>query len=117
MVQEIADDGGQLLNAREESSFGAPNFDIEDYSFVNIGNNCSTKSVDFTIFGRIDNLTNEQYLFFRIPVLGRGAYLLFFDKFRTARLPIRAERGSSALGARVRKLLCEVLPSAPLRSG
>jgi vitamin B12 transporter len=74
------------VNAREEINFAAPNFDIEDYNFVNfaaeyqINPHCS-------VFGRIDNLTNEHYsevhqLVFTasktvesgFPNLGRGLY-------------------------------------------
>ena len=64
----------KFVNAREELSFGAPNFDIEDYSFVNVEAEYEINP-HFTIFGRIDNLTNEQYAeVFGFPALGRGAY-------------------------------------------
>ena len=64
----------KFVNAREELSFGAPNFDIEDYSFVNIEAEYEINP-HFTIFGRIDNLTNEQYAeVFGFPALGRGAF-------------------------------------------
>ena len=48
------------MNAREELNFGGPNFDIEDYAFVNIAAEYEINP-HFSIFGRIDNLTNEQY--------------------------------------------------------
>ncbi len=64
----------KFVNAREELNFGGPNFDIEDYSFVNIAAEYEINS-HFSIFGRVDNLTNEQYSeVFGFPVLGRGAY-------------------------------------------
>ena len=62
------------VNAREELNFGGPNFDIEDYSFVNFAAEyrCNSR---LTIFGRIDNLTNEHYAeVFGFPALGRAAY-------------------------------------------
>ena len=48
------------VNAREEINFGEPNFDIEDYNFVNFAAEYEW-SPHLTIFGRIDNLTNEHY--------------------------------------------------------
>jgi vitamin B12 transporter len=64
----------KLVNAREELNFGAPNFDIEDYSFVNIAAEYDV-TPHFSIFGRIDNLTNEHYSeVFGFPALGRAAY-------------------------------------------
>jgi vitamin B12 transporter len=62
------------VNAREELRFGEPNFDIEDYNFVNFA-----AEYDFnehlSIFGRIDNLTNEHYAeVFGFPNLGRAVY-------------------------------------------
>ena len=48
------------VNAREEINFGAPNFDVEDYNFVNFAAEYEINS-HFSIFGRIDNLTNEHY--------------------------------------------------------
>jgi vitamin B12 transporter len=48
------------VNAREEINFGAANFDIEDYNFVNFAAEYEINS-HFSIFGRIDNLTNEHY--------------------------------------------------------
>jgi vitamin B12 transporter len=64
----------KFVNAREELNFGAPNFDIEDYSFVNFTAEYEINS-HFSIFGRIDNLTNEHYSeVFGFPALGRAAY-------------------------------------------
>jgi vitamin B12 transporter len=65
---------GKFVNAREELNFGGPNFDIEDYSFVNIAAEYEVNP-HFSIFGRIDNLTNEHYSeVFGFPALGRAAY-------------------------------------------
>lgn len=74
------------VNAREEINFGAPNFDIEDYNFVDFAAEYEINS-HFSIFGRIDNLTNEHYseVHQLVPVglrmvdsgfpnLGRGLY-------------------------------------------
>jgi vitamin B12 transporter len=74
------------VNAREEINFGAANFDIEDYNFVNFAAEYEINT-HFSIFGRIDNLTNEHYsevhqLVFvgsrtvdsGFPNLGRGLY-------------------------------------------
>ncbi|PYJ74997.1 MAG: hypothetical protein DME77_10300 [Verrucomicrobia bacterium] len=64
----------KFVNAREELSFGGPNFDIEDYSFVNIAAEYEINP-HWSIFGRIDNLTNEHYAeVFGFPALGRAAY-------------------------------------------
>jgi vitamin B12 transporter len=64
----------KFVNAREELNFGGPNFDIEDYSFVNIAAEYEVNPY-FSIFGRIDNLTNEQYSeVFGFPALGRAAF-------------------------------------------
>jgi vitamin B12 transporter len=55
-------------------NFGGPNFDIEDYSFVNIAAEYEINP-HLSIFGRIDNLTNEHYAeVFGFPALGRAAY-------------------------------------------
>jgi vitamin B12 transporter len=63
------------VNAREELNFGAPNFDIEDYSFANFAAAYAWNS-HLTIFGRIDNLTNEHYSeVFGFPALGRAVYV------------------------------------------
>jgi vitamin B12 transporter len=62
------------VNAREELKFGAPNFDIEDYNFVNFAAEYEVNP-HLSIFGRIDNLTNEHYSeVFGFPNLGRAAY-------------------------------------------
>ena len=62
------------VNAREEINFGGPNFDIEDYSFVNIAAEYEINS-HMSIFGRIDNLTGEHYAeVFGFPNLGTAAY-------------------------------------------
>jgi len=64
----------KFVNAREELNFGGPNFDIEDYSFVNIAAEYEINP-HMSIFGRIDNLTNEHYAeVFGFPALGRAAY-------------------------------------------
>src|SRR5215217_1390194 len=62
----------KFVNAREELNFGGPNFDIEDYSFVNIAAEYEVNP-HFSVFGRIDNLTNEHYSeVFGFPALGRA---------------------------------------------
>jgi vitamin B12 transporter len=48
------------VNAREEINFGAPNYDIEDYNFVNFAAEYEVNP-HLSVFGRIDNLTNEHY--------------------------------------------------------
>jgi vitamin B12 transporter len=64
----------KFVNAREELNFGGPNFDIEDYSFVNIAAEYQVNP-HLSLFGRIDNLTNEHYSeVFGFPALGRAAY-------------------------------------------
>ena len=64
----------KFVNAREELNFGGPNFDIEDYSFVNIAAEYEI-NWHMSLFGRIDNLTNEHYAeVFGFPALGRAAY-------------------------------------------
>jgi vitamin B12 transporter len=64
----------KFVNAREELNFGGPNFDIEDYSFVNIAAEYEINA-HLSVFGRIDNLTNEHYAeVFGFPALGRAAY-------------------------------------------
>jgi outer membrane cobalamin receptor len=64
----------KFVNAREELNFGAPNFDIEDYSFVNIAAEYDV-TPHFSVFGRVDNLANEHYSeVFGFPALGRAAY-------------------------------------------
>jgi vitamin B12 transporter len=62
------------VNAREELNFGQPNFDIEDYNFVNLAAEYEVNP-HLTVFGRIDNLTNEHYSeVFGFPSLGCAAY-------------------------------------------
>jgi vitamin B12 transporter len=64
----------KFVNAREELNFGGPNFDIEDYSFVNIAAEYDVNA-HLSVFGRIDNLTNEHYSeVFGFPALGRVAF-------------------------------------------
>jgi vitamin B12 transporter len=64
----------KFVNAREELKFAAPNFDIEDYSFVNLAVEYEINS-HFSVFGRIDNLTGEHYAeVFGFPALGTAAY-------------------------------------------
>ena len=64
----------KFVNAREELNFGGPNFDIEDYSFFNFAVEYAWNP-QLTIFGRIDNLTNEHYSeVYGFPALGRAAY-------------------------------------------
>jgi len=64
----------KFVNAREELNFGGPNFDIEDYSFVNIAAEYEVNP-HFSVFGRVNNLTNEHYSeVFGFPALGRAAY-------------------------------------------
>lgn len=64
----------KFVNAREELNFGGPNFDIEDYDFVNFA---AVYEINphLSIFGRIDNLTDEHYAeVFGFPALGRAVY-------------------------------------------
>src|SRR5436190_11152554 len=62
------------VNAREELNFGGPNFDIEDYSFVNIAAEYEINPY-MSIFGRVDNLTGEHYAeMFGFLNLGTAAY-------------------------------------------
>ena len=64
----------KFVNGREELSFGAPNFDIEDYVFANIGAEYEVNQ-HLSVYGRIENLTDERYAeVFGFPALGRGAY-------------------------------------------
>ncbi|HEY6112060.1 MAG TPA: TonB-dependent receptor [Chthoniobacterales bacterium] len=64
----------KFVNAREELNFGGPNFDIEDYSFVNVAAEYEVNP-HLSIFGRINNLTSEHYAeVFGFPNLGRAAY-------------------------------------------
>jgi vitamin B12 transporter len=62
------------VNAREELNFGGPNFDIEDYNFVNLAAEYEI-TPHLSIFGRVDNLTGERYSeVFGFPALGMAAY-------------------------------------------
>jgi len=64
----------KFVNAREEINFGGPNFDIEDYSFVNVAAEYEINP-HISIFGRIDDLTGEHYAeVFGFPNLGTAAY-------------------------------------------
>jgi vitamin B12 transporter len=64
----------KFVNAREELNFGGPNFDIEDYSFVNVAVEYEVNP-HLSIFGRVNNLANEHYSeVFGFPALGRAAY-------------------------------------------
>jgi vitamin B12 transporter len=64
----------KFVNAREELNFGGPNFDIEDYNFVNVAAEYEVNP-HLSIFGRIDNLTDEHYAeVFGFPALGRAVY-------------------------------------------
>jgi vitamin B12 transporter len=55
-------------------NFIGPNFDIEDYNFVNFAAEYEINS-HMSIFGRVDNLINEHYAeVFGFPALGRAAY-------------------------------------------
>ncbi|MEP6937972.1 MAG: TonB-dependent receptor [Chthoniobacterales bacterium] len=64
----------KFVNAREELSFGAANFDIEDYMFVNFAAEYQVNR-HLSIYGRIDNLGNEHYSeVFGFPALGRAVY-------------------------------------------
>lgn len=55
--------------------FGGLNFGIEDYCFVNFAAEYEVNA-NFSIFGRIDSLTDEQYAeVFGFPALGRAAYV------------------------------------------
>jgi vitamin B12 transporter len=48
------------VNAREELNFGGPNFDVEDYNFINIAAEYEINP-HLSLFGRVDNLTGEHY--------------------------------------------------------
>src|SRR5260370_21023842 len=49
-----------LFRSELNRNFIGPNFDIEDYNFVNFAAEYEINP-HFSIFGRIDNLTNEHY--------------------------------------------------------
>jgi len=53
---------------------GGTNFDIGDYAFVNLAAEYEINA-RFSVFARIDSITNEQYSeVFGFPALGRAAY-------------------------------------------
>lgn len=64
----------KYVNAREELSFGAPNFDIEDYTVWRLVAEYEvTRHVK--IIGRVENLLDEEYAeVFGFPNLGRAVY-------------------------------------------
>jgi vitamin B12 transporter len=71
----------KFVNAREELNFGGPNFDIEDYAFVNVAAEYEINS-RFSVYARINNLTDEQYSeVFGFPALGRTAFAGFKVRF------------------------------------
>jgi vitamin B12 transporter len=71
----------KFVNAREELNFGGPNFDIEDYAFVNFAAEYEINKC-VSIFARVNNLTNEQYSeVFGFPALGRTAFAGFKVRF------------------------------------
>jgi vitamin B12 transporter len=71
----------KFVNAREELNFGGPNFDIEDYAFVNVAAEYEINSC-WSVFARINNLGDEQYSeVFGFPALGRTAYGGFKVRF------------------------------------
>jgi vitamin B12 transporter len=71
----------KFVNAREELNFGGPNFDIEDYAFVNLAAEYEINKC-VSVFARINNLGNEQYSeVFGFPALGRTAYAGFKVQF------------------------------------
>ena len=71
----------KFVNAREELNFGGPNFDIEDYAFVNFAAEYEINKC-VSIFARVNNLTDEQYSeVFGFPALGRTAFAGFKVRF------------------------------------
>lgn len=71
----------KFVNAREELNFGGPNFDIEDYAFVNVAAEYEINQC-VSVFARINNLTDEQYEeVFGFPALGRTAFAGFKVRF------------------------------------
>ena len=71
----------KFVNAREELNFGGPNFDIEDYAFVNVAAEYEINSC-FSVYARVNNLTDEQYSeVFGFPALGRTAFAGFKVRF------------------------------------
>jgi vitamin B12 transporter len=71
------------VNAREEinRNFIGPNFDIEDYAFVNFAAEYEINP-RISIFARVNNLTDEQYSeVFGFPALGRTGFAGLKMKF------------------------------------
>ncbi|CAN5543970.1 TonB-dependent receptor [soil metagenome] len=64
----------KFVSAREELNFGAANFDIEDYAFVDFAAEYEVNK-NLSVFGRVENLTDEEYAEVAgFPNLGRAAY-------------------------------------------
>ncbi len=64
----------KFVNAREELNFGGPNFDVEDYNFLNVAAEYEINP-HMSIYGRVDNLTGEHYSeVFGFPALGTACY-------------------------------------------
>jgi vitamin B12 transporter len=71
----------KFVNAREELNFGGPNFDIEDYAFVNFAAEYEINKC-VSVFARVNNLTDEQYSeVFGFPALRRTAFAGFKVRF------------------------------------
>jgi vitamin B12 transporter len=71
------------VNAREEinRNFIGPNFDIEDYAFVNFAAEYEINKC-VSVFARVNNLTGEKYSeVFGFPALGRTAFAGFKVRF------------------------------------
>jgi vitamin B12 transporter len=62
------------VNARQDENFGAPNVNLEDYTVLRFA--CEYHVTDFfSVFGRIENLTDEKYAEVNgFPALGRTFY-------------------------------------------
>jgi vitamin B12 transporter len=62
------------VNARQDENFGAPNVNLEDYTVLRFA--CEYHVTDFfSIFGRVENLTDEKYAEVDgFPALGRTFY-------------------------------------------
>jgi vitamin B12 transporter len=62
------------VNARQDENFGAPNINLEDYTVLRLV--CEYHVTDFfSVFGRIENLTDEKYAEVNgFPALGRTFY-------------------------------------------
>jgi vitamin B12 transporter len=71
------------VNAREEinRNFIGPNFDIEDYAFLNFAAEYEINKC-VLVFARVNNLTDERYSeVFGFPALGRTAFAGFKVRF------------------------------------